>query len=109
MIRLVITALCALALALSPAATSGALAAPVAATAACEMDPQEMPSVPAGHPKMKCCTPACQIAAPTALVPDRGIVPAHPDISGMTHNPGAVKELTSVCASGLDPPPRQQS
>jgi len=108
-IRYVITALCALALAFGPAASGGALAAPAAVTAHCEMDSQKMPSVPAGHPKMKCCTPACQIAASAALIPDRGIVPAHTDASGTTHDPGAVKELTSVCASGLDPPPRLQS
>lgn len=102
--RLFLAALFALALAFSPASTSEANAAP-AAMADCSMD-GHMPAEPADHSKMDCCTPVCQISAAAALLPDRAGNATPFKTSGALHDRAAVKELASVTASSLDPPPR---
>jgi len=106
-IRFVIAILCALGLGLGPAATSGAIAAP-SAMPGCTMD-GHMPAKPADHSKMDCCTPACQISAPAALLPERSSDAAQAAASGSPHDRAAAKELASFTASGLDPPPRLPS
>lgn len=103
-IRLCLTALCALALALSPAATSGAIATP-AGMPGCTMD-GHMPAKPTDHAKMDCCTPACQVTAAAAFLPapTASSVPLYD--SRALHARAAETELASVEASALDPPPR---
>ena len=105
-IRFVIAVLCALGLALSPAAANGAIAAP-AATTNCTMG-GHMPVKPVDHSKMDCCTPACPMAAP-ALLPERVADAAVRNSKIGLHDIGPVKELASFTASGLDPPPRLPS
>jgi hypothetical protein len=105
-IRLFLTVLCLFGLAFSPAATSGAIAAPAAMTG-CTMD-GHMPAKPADHPKMDCCTPACQVSA-AALLSERTSAAAPLKINGALHDRAAVTELVSFTASGLDPPPRLPS
>jgi hypothetical protein len=95
--------LCALGLALSPAAANGAFATPAAETN-CTMD-GHMPAKPVDHSKMDCCTPTCPMAAP-ALLPARIAETAAREIEDASHGRVAVTELVSFRASGLDPPPR---
>ena len=103
-IRFFLAVLCSLGLALSPAVTSGAIASPTAMPG-CTMD-GHMPAKPVDHSKMDCCTPACQISAAAALLPDPGPAAAPLKANGALHDRAAVKELASFTASGLDPPPR---
>lgn len=105
-IRLFLAVLCALGLAFSPAATSGAIAAPTAMPG-CTMDGHK-PAKPADHSKMDCCTVACQMVAP-ALLPEPTADAAPLNFNGALHDRAAAKELTSFAASGLDPPPRLPS
>ena len=102
--RLFLAMLCALGLAFSPAATSGAIAAP-AAMPGCTMD-GPMPAKPVDHSKMDCCTPACQISAAAALLPQRIADGTPLERNGALHDRGAVKRLPSLKVTGLDPPPR---
>ena len=102
-IRLVIAVLCALGLAFSSAATTGAIAAPTAMPG-CRMD-GHMPAKPADHAKMDCCTVVCQMASP-ALMPERTADRAPLKSNGSPHDRAAAKELVSFTASALDPPPR---
>ena len=106
-IRLFLAALCSIALAFSPAATSGAIAAPDAMPG-CTMG-DHMPAKPADHSKMDCCTPACQISAAAALLPERVADAAPLKSNGALHGSAPAKELASFTASGLDPPPRLPS
>ena len=105
-IRLFLAALCSIALAFSPAATSGAIAAP-AAMPGCTMD-GHMPAKPADHSKMDCCTVVCQMTA-AALMPERVADAAPLKSNGALHDRAPAKELASFTASGLDPPPRLPS
>ena len=104
-IRLFIIVLCALGLAFSPAATSGAVAAPTGMPG-CTMG--HMPAKPADHSKMDCCTAACQMTAP-ALLPELIADAAPLKTNGALRDRAAVKDLASFTASGLDPPPRLPS
>lgn len=104
-IRLFIAVLCALGLGFSPMATNVAVANQTAMPG-CTMDQRQMPAKPADHSKMDCCTPACQISAAAALLPDRGSADAPYDGGGRLHDRTPTKELASFTASGLDPPPR---
>jgi hypothetical protein len=106
-IRLFLAVLCALGLAFSPGATSGAIAAP-SAMPGCTMD-GHMPAKPADHSTMDCCTPACQVSAAAALLPQRTSEEAPLKINGALHDRAAVTELASFTATGLDPPPRLPS
>ena len=106
--RLFIAVLCAFGLALSPMVTEAAVAAP-SGMPGCTMDQQQMPAKPADHSKMDCCTPACQIAAAAALLPERNSADILQKADGALHERNAVKELASFTASGLDPPPRLPS
>jgi hypothetical protein len=102
-IRLFLTALCALGLAFSPAATSGAIAAQ-SATPGCAMDGR-VPAKPVDHSRMDCCTPACPVSSAAAL--SDGIADAAPSQpNAVLLDAAAVKELASFTARGLDPPPR---
>lgn len=98
--------LSALGLALSPMATTGAIAAP-AAMPGCTMD-GHIPAKPADHSKMDCCTVVCQMAA-AALLSEQTAEAAPLNVNGASHERGAAKELASFTASGLDPPPRLRS
>ena len=103
MIRLLISILCAIGLALTPV-TATAAAAPSSDMAGCTMD-GKMPAKPADHSKMDCCTPACQTSASTALLPSRDA--GSGAYAAATMNEFLpVKELAGVTSSGLDPPPR---
>lgn len=102
-IRLFIAALCAFALAFSPAVASGAFADP-AGKPGCAMNGQ-MPAKPVDHSKIDCCAPACQISA-GALLPNRIADEAPLESNGALHDRAAVKELASITVTGLDPPPR---
>ena len=103
-IRLFLAVLCSLGLALSPAVTSGAIASPTAMPG-CTMD-GHMPAKPADHSKMDCCTPACQISAAAALLPERIATDARPTANRALHAPPALARFASFSPSGLDPPPR---
>lgn len=102
-IRLVLAAICALALAFSPAAASGAFAAP-AGMPGCTMG-GHMPAKPANQAKMDCCTPACQMAA-AALLPEPISTKDPLDPIGVMHERASTAEFASFTPSGLDPPPR---
>ena len=104
MIRLVLAAFCALALAFSPAATSGAIAAPYGMPG-CTMN-GHVPAKPAQHSKMDCCTPACQVSAAAALLPGRTADAAPMKADGALHDRARAQELASFATGGLDPPPR---
>jgi hypothetical protein len=101
-IRLIISVLCALGLAFSPVtAEASALAGSMPG---CAMG-KEMPNKGADHGKMDCCTPACQLTAAPALLPNSTArEPTRP--AAMIFTATAVKELASVPSTGLDPPPR---
>jgi hypothetical protein len=102
-IRLLISILCAVGLALTPVTVS-ATAAPSSDMAACTMNGQ-MPAKPADHSKMECCTPACQASSSAALLPSREAGSgAHATATMNVFL--SVKELAGVTSSGLDPPPR---
>ena len=103
-IRLFLAALCVIGLALAP--TAG-LATP-SAMPGCTME-GHMPAKPADHSKMDCCTPACQISAAAALLPERVADAAPLKSNGALHGSAPAKELASFTASGLDPPPRLPS
>jgi len=107
MVRLVLALLCAVGLALSPAVTAGAAAAS-GAMPGCTMD-GHMPAKPAGHSKMDCCTPACQITAAAALLPERNADTAPMTAIGESPDSSVARELASFTPSGLDPPPRLPS
>jgi hypothetical protein len=103
-IRLMISLLCALGLALAPAPAS-ASAQPSSSAVGCTMD-GKMPAKPVHRGKMDCCTPACQPAAPAALIPtetDAAEIEA-PAATPLSWAPA--KALASIASSGLDPPPR---
>jgi hypothetical protein len=103
-IRLFLAVLCALGLAFAPV-TAIAATATMNGTAGCTMD-RHLPAKPSDHSKMDCCTPACQMAAPAALLPERAsISDALPHDRGLVASAPA-KELASVASSSLDPPPR---
>lgn len=105
LIRLLISILCALGLALAPAAAV-ASAIPSSSMPGCTMN-GKMPEKPVDHSKMDCCTPACQApASAAALLPrqDPSTQPQPLDKSQLAWAP--VKELASIASSGLDPPPR---
>lgn len=103
-IRFFLAMLCALGLAFNPAAINGAIATP-AAMQGCTMD-GHMPAKPAEHSKMDCCTPACQISAAVALLPQRTSDGTPLKRNGALHDASAVKRLASLAVTGLDPPPR---
>ena len=107
MLRIFIALFCALGLALSPVAATGAVSAP-ATMPGCTMG-EHMPAKPADHSKMDCCTPACQISAAAALLPEPGSASEPLKANGALHDRAAVQELTSFTSSGLDPPPRLPS
>ena len=104
MIRLVLAVLCSIGLALSPAAASGATTAS-STMPGCTMD-GHMPAKPADHSKMDCCTPACQITAAAALLPERLAGDSLIRATAARHERGALVETTSFTPTGLDPPPR---
>jgi hypothetical protein len=66
----------------------------------------EMPDMPADHSKMDCCTPACHAPSASALLPKTDAGLADLPVSKQQLNSAPVKQLDSVLASGLDPPPR---
>jgi hypothetical protein len=105
-IRTLLILLGAFALAVSPVAARGSVAASMPMSD-CTMD-KHMPAKPADHSKMDCCTPACQITA-SALLPDRNAGGAPLKSDGALHGRNAVKKLASITLSGLDPPPRLPS
>ncbi len=105
MIRFFLAVLCALGLAFSPVAASGAIAAP-SGMPGCTMD-GHTPAKPADHSKVDCCTPACQVSA--AALSERTSAAAPLKVNGSLHDGAAVTELASFTASGLDPPPRLPS
>lgn len=106
MIRLFLAVLCALGLAFSPLATTGAIASS-SGMPGCTMG--HMPAKPADHSKMDCCTPACQTSAAAALMSDRDLASDLSASGGVQHDRTPTKELASFTASGLDPPPRLPS
>lgn len=105
-IRLLISLLCALGLALAPV-TAIAATATMNGTPGCTMG-GHMPAKPADHSKMDCCTPACQMSAPAAMIaePVAASEPLLHDRDLVASAPA--KELASVHSSGLDPPPRHR-
>ena len=105
MIRFILALLCAVGLALSPTVTSGAIAAP-ATMPGCTMG-EHMPPKPADHSKMDCCTPACQISAAAAMLPERAATAGPLKMKAPLRMNAPAKELASFTASGLDPPPRR--
>jgi len=106
-IRLFVAALCALALAFSPAAASNAVAAP-STMPGCTMDGHK-PAKPADRSKMDCCTQACQMTAGAALLPQRLADGPRLQSNGALHDLAPEKALASFTATGLDPPPRLPS
>ena len=104
MIRLLLAVLCSLGLALSPALTAGAIAAP-AAMPGCTMG-EHMPAKPVDHSKMDCCTPACQIAPAAALLPAPASTDARLGPNRGLHIRPAIAAVASFSPSALDPPPR---
>lgn len=103
-IRLLLAIFCALGLALAPV-TASAVSAPSGTMPGCAMD-GKMPDKPADHSRMDCCTPACQIAPASALLPQSfaGLEPLTPD--GALHRRTPAKILASFMWTALDPPPR---
>jgi len=103
-IRLLISMLCALGMALSPVA-AGASGAASSGMLGCTMG-CKMPNKSADHSTRNCCTPACQALSSAALIPDGDVTApaAVLDSTKLTRAPE--KELASVANSGLDPPPR---
>jgi hypothetical protein len=101
-IRHLLALLCAIGLAFSPLAAEPASAAPMAP---CAMG-GEMPDMPADHSKMDCCTPACHAPAASALIPRINAGLADFQAPGRLLSIAPVKELESILASGVDPPPR---
>lgn len=101
-IRHLLALLCAIGLAVSPLAVVPASAAQMSD---CTMG-GDMPDMPADHSKMDCCTPACHVPSASALLPrldaDVADAPAPQQLLGSA----PVKQLESILASGLDPPPR---
>lgn len=100
--RLLISMLCALGLAIAPTAANAASASSMPG---CTMD-GHMPGKPTNHSKMDCCTPACQTSAAAALLPDRAADESPLANNDALHDRAAVQEPASFSASGLDPPPR---
>ncbi len=104
-IRLFISVLCALGLAMSPLAAANAAFAPSGGMPGCTMD-GKAPMKSSDHSKMDCCGIACQAPPWAAMLPRK-------DAQGIVHTvrttklvAAPVKELASVASSGLDPPPR---
>jgi hypothetical protein len=101
-IRFLLAVLCAAGLVLSPVSVSVAAAAEMPG---CAMD-GHMPANPADHGKMDCCTPACQLSAPAAMLPEPAAgsdpLPYDRDLLATA----AVRKLASIPSSTLDPPPR---
>ncbi|NUQ17023.1 MAG: hypothetical protein HOP95_00995 [Sphingomonas sp.] len=104
-IRLLISMLCALGLALSAVATADATAAPSSGMPACTMD-GKIPAKQSKGGKMDCCTPACQAASSSALLPSRDAAEPTSTARSPILASAPVKELASIKTSGLDPPPR---
>jgi len=104
--RLLISMLCALGLAFAPVAANG-MSFDQQPMAKCDMQ-HKMPSKPAHHGKMDCCTPACQVSAAAALQPQLGV--ADRLTSGKELRvTAAATQLDSFASTGLDPPPRPLS
>ena len=103
-IRLFLAVLCSVGLVLSPAATSGAFAASNAMPG-CTME-GHMPAKPADHSKMDCCTPACQISAAAALLPERIAIDVRLTANRALHGRPTLAKFATFSPSGLDPPPR---
>ncbi len=95
--------LTALGLALSPV-TASAAGAPTSGMPGCTMG-GEMPDMPADHSDMDCCTPACQAPASPAMLLLQDLA-AEPAVTAAEPIARAMKQLTSLASSGLDPPPR---
>lgn len=106
-IRLFISLLCALGLALSPVGAASAAPAP-AAMADCAMK-GDMPAKPADGGKMSCCTPACQAPAPSVLLPEPERAANDLTAKRDLLVGASAEELKSLLRSGLDPPPRLPS
>lgn len=105
MTRLFIAILCALGLASSPIATSGAFAA-AATMPGCTMD-GHLPAKADQQSKMDCCTVVCQMTA--ALLPQVLADGAPAKSDRADHKRVRARELASFTTSGLDPPPRLPS
>lgn len=101
-IRLIMM-LCAIGLALAPVTAEAAVSA--GSMPGCTMN-KEMPVKPSSHAKMDCCTPACQVTAASALLPNSTGEETTSQPHAMTFAAGRVKELASISTTGLDPPPR---
>lgn len=103
MLRLLISALCALALAFAPAMANAAIAQ-TNGMPGCTMVGR-MACKSADHSKKDCCTPACQSLSGVALLSSRSLDTA--ERGRPTVFVGATaKELAAAPSSGLDPPPR---
>src|SRR3546814_18668230 len=59
----------------------------------------------AHHSKMDCCTPACAVSCPPAVVPKGDIPAPADDVDSASLWVPANKTLPSVSTAGLDPPP----
>jgi hypothetical protein len=101
-IRLLISMLCALGLALAPVTAEAA--AKAGSMPGCTMG-KEMPRKAADHGKIDCCTPACQAPSAPALLPN-STEEATSQPHAMIFAVAPVKELASIPSTGLDPPPR---
>lgn len=103
-IRLLISIVCVLGLAFTPVAANAA-AAPSSDMPGCTMD-GKMPSKAADHAKMDCCTPACHAPSASALLPNQDGAVAEALAPAQVVAWAPAKQLESILASGLDPPPR---
>jgi hypothetical protein len=102
MIRLIVSILCAVGLALAPATAEAAAMA--GSMPGCTMG-KEMPAKSTDRGNMDCCTPACQVSAP-ALLPNSTGEEASSQPERARFAAAPEKKLASVPATGLDPPPR---
>jgi hypothetical protein len=103
-IRLLLSLLCALGLALAPVA-AGAAALSSDSMPGCTMG-KDMPAKSTDHGKMDCCTPVCQPASAAALLPSHPTETEAFRPNAIMFASAPVKELISVFRTGLDPPPR---
>jgi hypothetical protein len=103
-IRLVVSLLSALALALSPISVNAASVGQ-GPMAGCDMH-QKMPAKPANHGKVDCCTPACPAASPTSLATQCDASSDGAARGSELHARYVANKPDSFAPTGLDPPPR---
>ena len=116
-LRILLAALCALGLALSPAATVHAfptpetmLNCPMTRTAHEEMMQAAMDHAddPIGdeHNRMNCCTPLCDMPAPLAVTHKPAVTGDATRAKAASYAIGPATALPSVGSTGPDPPPK---